>query len=368
MSNSDRKKAQKIVDKYQAEFIKKYNVLQEQSAHGVNIVRTSIWAKMSYEEKLEYEYCMALKQKLSMNNKVYAAGYGLINSIPFLPEMNTLIYNLLMDKKDPKVYADSPEGRLKNADIQSDGWCTKGEAIGDIAQVVVPFAWAKLSKAGECVKGVEVASEGEKSVALAEEGIGVASKVEKTAKVTSEVDEAAKVTSKAGKITKGVSKVDEAASSNVGGKVGESINELKATKSESEIAKLEKPKVKEAKPKDVEVEKVGKTEAKFKKSKTKFSSENEDINSIFKNGKVKINDLKANPSVFRGKSVNEIAQVLKENGYDVTVKASTRSRSGAQIIKINNPGNGKNISQVQVSPGGGRHGKETSTIIFSGGN
>jgi hypothetical protein len=70
---------------------------------------------MSYEEKLEYEYCMALKQKLSMNNKLYAACYGLINSIPFLPEMNNLTYSLLMDKKDPKVYADSPEGRLKNA-------------------------------------------------------------------------------------------------------------------------------------------------------------------------------------------------------------------------------------------------------------
>ena len=73
------------------------------------------------------------------------------------------------------------------------------------------------------------------------------------------------------------------------------------------------------------------------------------------------------------------------------------TNSGAQIIKINNPGGGKNISQVQVSPGGGRHGsnpyvkisttdqgiikivngsesiyktdgKETATIIFSGGN
>ncbi len=186
---------------------KKYNVLPEQSVNGVNIVRTSIWAKMSYEEKLEYEYCMALKQKLSMNNKAYAAGYGLINSIPFLPEMNNLTYSLLMDKKDLKVYADSPEGRLKNADIQSDGWCTKGEVIGDIAQVVAPFAWVKLSKAGECVKVVEVASEGEKSVALAEKGIGAASKVEKTAKVTSEVDEAAKVTSKAGKITEGAYKV-----------------------------------------------------------------------------------------------------------------------------------------------------------------
>ena len=121
------------------------------------------------------------------------------------------------------------------------------------------------------------------------------------------------------------------------------------------------------------------------------------INSVIKNGKVSIDDLKANPSVFSGKSVDEIAQALTDAGYDVTVKASTRSRSGAQIIKINNPGGGKNISQVQVSPGVGRHGsspyvkisttdqgiikiidgseslyktdgKETATIIFSGGN
>ena len=53
----------------------------------------------------------------SMDNKAYAACYGLINSIPFLPKMNNLTYSLLMDKKDPKVYADSPEGRLKDADI-----------------------------------------------------------------------------------------------------------------------------------------------------------------------------------------------------------------------------------------------------------
>ena len=173
------------------------------------------------------------------------------------------------------------------------------------------------------------------------------------------------------------------------------VKKVKAAKAKAKSLKISE--TKEPELKNVEVEKVGKTEAKFKKSKTKFSSENGDINSIFKNGKVIINDLKANPSVFRGKSVNEIAQVLKENGYDVTVKVSTRSRSRAQIIKINNPGNGKNISQVQVSPGGGRHGsssyvkisttdqgiikivdglesnyktdgKETSTIIFSGGN
>ncbi|PXV84585.1 hypothetical protein C8E03_1268, partial [Lachnotalea glycerini] len=120
------------------------------------------------------------------------------------------------------------------------------------------------------------------------------------------------------------------------------------------------------------------------------------LNSIIKNGNVAIDDIKANPSAFSGKSADEIAQVLKESGYDVTVQSSKRSSSGAKIIKINNPGGGKNITQVQVSPGGGRHGanpyikistsdqgiikivdgieeiyktdgKETSTIIFTGG-
>ncbi len=121
------------------------------------------------------------------------------------------------------------------------------------------------------------------------------------------------------------------------------------------------------------------------------------INCIIKNGKILIDDLKANPSLFSGKSVDEIAQALTDAGYDVTVRKSAKSKSGAQIIKINNPGGGKNISQVQVSPGGGRHGsnpyvkisttdqgiikivdgsenlyktdgKEAATIIFSGGN
>lgn len=142
-----------------------------------------------------------------------------------------------------------------------------------------------------------------------------------------------------------------------------------------------------------------KTSAKInitKKSIKKAIRKKITLQSIIKNGKISISDIKANPSIFNGKSANEIAIALKISGYNVTIKTSTRSRSGAQIIKINNPGNGKNISQVQVSPGGGRHGdspyvkisttaqgiikiingsksqyktdgKETATIIFSGG-
>ena len=120
------------------------------------------------------------------------------------------------------------------------------------------------------------------------------------------------------------------------------------------------------------------------------------LDTIFKSGKVSIDDIIANPKAFSGKTVEEIADVLRNSGYDVTIKKSAKSKSGAQIIKVNNPGGGKNISQVQVSPGGGRHGdlpyvkisttdqgkikiidgpkdlyktdgEETATIIFSGG-
>ncbi|MEK4472939.1 hypothetical protein NSQ91_06970 [Paenibacillus sp. FSL R7-0048] len=79
-------------------------------------------------------------------------------------------------------------------------------------------------------------------------------------------------------------------------------------------------------------------------------------NAIISDGRVSIDAIKANPSAFNGKSADDIAQMLRNQGYDVTVQVSTKSRSGAQIIKINNSGGGKNITQVQVSPGGGRHG------------
>lgn len=73
-------------------------------------------------------------------------------------------------------------------------------------------------------------------------------------------------------------------------------------------------------------------------------------------GKVTIDSLRTNAKAFTGKSADEIADMLRKEGYEITVKDSKRSRSGAKIIQINNTGDGKNITQVQVSPGGGRHG------------
>ncbi|GIN09297.1 hypothetical protein J1TS1_34420 [Shouchella clausii] len=79
-------------------------------------------------------------------------------------------------------------------------------------------------------------------------------------------------------------------------------------------------------------------------------------NVISSQGRVTVNAIKSNPNVFKGKSTDEIAQMLRDNGYDIVIEKSKRSSSGAEIIKINNLGSGRNITQVQVSPGGGRHG------------
>ena len=129
---------------------------------------------------------------------------------------------------------------------------------------------------------------------------------------------------------------------------------------------------------------------------TKIITKN-DLSTIIKNGKISVDDIKVNPYVFKEKSAEEISKALENAGYNVTISYSAKSKSGAQIIKINNPGDGRNITQIQVSPGGGRHGnnpyikisttdqgtikivngpkslyktdgKEKATIIFQGGN
>ena len=65
------------------------------------------------------------------------------------------------------------------------------------------------------------------------------------------------------------------------------------------------------------------------------------LDTIIKDGKISVNDVKNNPEAFCGKSTEELADALRNSNYDVTIKNSTRSRSGAQIIQVNNPGGGK---------------------------
>jgi len=64
------------------------------------------------------------------------------------------------------------------------------------------------------------------------------------------------------------------------------------------------------------------------------------------------------PSEFTGKSINDYANEMEKAGYKFKIKTSTRSRSGVQKIVVENGSNTRNISQLQVSPGGGRHGSQ----------
>jgi filamentous hemagglutinin len=77
---------------------------------------------------------------------------------------------------------------------------------------------------------------------------------------------------------------------------------------------------------------------------------------ILDNGKLSTNN-EALIEGFSGKSIDAIAKDLENAGYKIEIVASTNSRSGAQIIQISNTVGTKNITQVQVSPGGGRHGE-----------
>ena len=60
-----------------------------------------------------------------------------------------------------------------------------------------------------------------------------------------------------------------------------------------------------------------------------------------------------NPRSLWGKSAAEIAEEFKEKGFIATVRQSTRGSGKAQIIEIEGH---PSVTQIQVHPGGGRHG------------
>lgn len=56
-------------------------------------------------------------------------------------------------------------------------------------------------------------------------------------------------------------------------------------------------------------------------------------------------------------TLNQWIKVLKENGYeDISKTKSKNPSSKAKIIRIGKQGKGHNVNQIQLSPGGGRHG------------
>lgn len=76
---------------------------------------------------------------------------------------------------------------------------------------------------------------------------------------------------------------------------------------------------------------------------------------LFDNGHVTYEGINAHREEFMGKSVEQIAEMLKENGYEVNIRNSRNPNSTTQIIQITNPSKERNIDQVQVSPDGSRH-------------
>ncbi|MBQ3441806.1 MAG: hypothetical protein IJG33_01035, partial [Selenomonadaceae bacterium] len=70
--------------------------------------------------------------------------------------------------------------------------------------------------------------------------------------------------------------------------------------------------------------------------------------------------IKAHREEFMGKSVEKIAELLRQNGYEFNIRNSkNREKTGstAKIIEITNSTKERNIKQVQVSlDGSRRHG------------
>lgn len=87
--------------------------------------------------------------------------------------------------------------------------------------------------------------------------------------------------------------------------------------------------------------------------------DNNKVPPLFDNGHVTEEGIRAHKEEFIGKSVEQIAELLKQNGYEPDVRPSKRIKKGstAQIVEALNPSKDRNIRQVQVSPDGSkRHG------------
>ena len=78
---------------------------------------------------------------------------------------------------------------------------------------------------------------------------------------------------------------------------------------------------------------------------------------LFSNtGHVSKRSISANREFFYNKSVTQIDNALKDQGYKTTIRKSKHESSSAKIIVSTNPDKHRNIVQVQVSPGSSRHG------------
>ena len=72
--------------------------------------------------------------------------------------------------------------------------------------------------------------------------------------------------------------------------------------------------------------------------------------------KITRESISAHREKFLGKAVGQIDKMLRQRGYQTTIRKSTHSTSKAKVIVIGNSSATRNITQVQVSPGSKRHG------------
>ena len=72
--------------------------------------------------------------------------------------------------------------------------------------------------------------------------------------------------------------------------------------------------------------------------------------------KITRESISAHREKFLGKAVGQIDKMLRQRGYQTTIRKSIHSTSKAKVIVIGNSSATRNITQVQVSPGSKRHG------------
>lgn len=79
---------------------------------------------------------------------------------------------------------------------------------------------------------------------------------------------------------------------------------------------------------------------------------------LFNNGSMSFEGIKAHSKELVVKTVDEFVELMEQNGYAVHIRNSKHPSSTAQIIAVDNPSKRRNVAQIQVSPGGGIHGKD----------
>ena len=95
---------------------------------------------------------------------------------------------------------------------------------------------------------------------------------------------------------------------------------------------------------------------KVDKSKAVAENINNDFYSVLENGFADRENFIREAGRLKGKTTEDIQNFLNSCGYNTNFRKSKHSGSNAQIIQIFNNTSDHNITQVQISPGGGRHG------------